>query len=280
MEYPIKYIPNDLFDSMGFDKIMDKPMPGMDEWISAPSYRGDFMDSHIKPVLTREQETHLFLQLNFFKRRANRANKNRHPKNKIKYENKIKDITDILVKSNIALVISMIKFHSSPELMSEVMLIVLRCINAFDVKMGNKLSTLLTIAIRREMPRMIQVVESPSLKGFHRVQDYYLEEIETRQTESTIDQKEKSAIVQNLLTKLHKLRRTRHFKNNRNEQTIICRNFVKSKYGIKCKKMFETEMVKKFKISRETIRLLDKENLDFFKKIVQEEQIDLETILS
>lgn len=100
--------------------------------------------------LSKEEETHLFQQLNFFRRKANQLRQNlindHAVRSFIKTHKKIIEIRNTILNCNMRLVFGFLK--KRPELMKEIMesvsnavLIMFRAIDGFDWSKGFKFST-------------------------------------------------------------------------------------------------------------------------------------------
>ena len=130
------------------------------------------------PLLSLDEERHLFAWLNFLKRRAERNRQrlslNRPDESLVeKIESDLRDATAVrnrIVRSNLRLVVALSKKLSAAkqagaldqmsELISEGTLPLIRAVELFDVNLGNRFSTYATWAVRNQMFRFLKRRES------------------------------------------------------------------------------------------------------------------------
>jgi DNA-directed RNA polymerase sigma subunit (sigma70/sigma32) len=123
------------------------------------------------PLLTREQEAHLFLKMNYLKYKAGRLRDTldmNRPKSRLVgqieklYDESVATKNQI-VRANLRLVVSIAKRYGGPaadffELVSDGNLSLLRAVEKFDVSRGNRFSTYATWAIMKNFARSIPAV--------------------------------------------------------------------------------------------------------------------------
>ena len=123
------------------------------------------------PLLTREQEAHLFRKMNYLKLQASRLRDTldvNRPKRRLMdrieslYEESVATKNQI-VSANLRLVVSIAKRYIGPaedffELVSDGNLSLIRAVEKFDVSRGNRFSTYATWAIMKNFARSIPVV--------------------------------------------------------------------------------------------------------------------------
>lgn len=120
------------------------------------------------PLLTREQEQHLFRQMNFLKHQAHQLRERIDPRNaRVQDLDRLRDllrqvaaVKEQLVNSNMRLVVSIAKKHSAAsenffELLSDGNMSLLRAVDKFDFSRGNKFSTYASWAIMKNFARSI-----------------------------------------------------------------------------------------------------------------------------
>lgn len=172
MELPLDCIDNARFARKGADNAILGPMPQTDEPSRKPrrpSGLPPYLASlYEMPLLTREQEQHLFRKYNYLKFKAARLRKEldvEQPKAPLMDE--IEDLNEQAVglknqiaKANLRLVVSIAKRHVTPdqnffELVSDGNVSLLRAIEKFDYSRGNKFSTYASWAIMKNFARTI-----------------------------------------------------------------------------------------------------------------------------
>lgn len=172
VELPLDFIDNARFARKGADNAILGPMPQTDEPsrkprrpTGLPPYLASLYEM---PLLTREQEQHLFRKYNYLKFKAARLRKEldvEQPKAALMDE--IEDLNEQAVglknqiaKANLRLVVSIAKRHVTPdqnffELVSDGNVSLLRAIEKFDYSRGNKFSTYASWAIMKNFARTI-----------------------------------------------------------------------------------------------------------------------------
>ena len=100
------------------------------------------------PLLTAEQEFHLFRKMNFLKFKLNEIDKNRNIDGIIiQFDNQIKEIRDVLISANIRLVISIVKNknyyrnENFSDKLSDGSFALIKAVDKFDCFRGLKFST-------------------------------------------------------------------------------------------------------------------------------------------
>ena len=121
-----------------------------------------------KPLLTREQEAHLFRKMNFLKHQLHQVRAKVNPasarvQDLVEIErlsSESKHVRDLLIECNQRLVHSLATKHLTPiqtidELKSDANMSVMRAVEKFDYSRGNKFSTYATWAVMKNFARSI-----------------------------------------------------------------------------------------------------------------------------
>ncbi|HEY4309530.1 MAG TPA: sigma-70 family RNA polymerase sigma factor [Pirellulales bacterium] len=172
MELPLDYIDNPLFARSNAEKVVlgqppeASPPPKKPRLPSGlPTYLASLYEV---PLLTREQEVHLFRKLNYLKYRANKLRSTLDPQRarsvvmdqiERSYEDAVTTKNQI-VRANLRLVVSIAKRHVGPsdnffELVSDGNMSLIRAVEKFDFARGNKFSTYASWAIMKNFARTI-----------------------------------------------------------------------------------------------------------------------------
>ncbi|MEM6472957.1 MAG: sigma-70 family RNA polymerase sigma factor, partial [Planctomycetota bacterium] len=173
MELPLDYIYNEDFEQTSRESEFVGPLPEADASArkvrvpgDLPSYLASLYDV---PLLTREQEYHLFRKMNYLKHKASRlrdelqsdAGGQSSLMNDIEalYEQAVK-VKNRIVQANLRLVVSIAKRHlaSSDDffsLVSDGNMSLIRAVEKFDYSRGNKFSTYASWAIMKNFARTI-----------------------------------------------------------------------------------------------------------------------------
>jgi RNA polymerase primary sigma factor len=172
LELPLDYIPNDLFTKKNADKVCLAEFPEADPGARKarrPSGLPPYLASLYEiPLLTPEQEAHIFRKFNFLKFRAAELRDSLDPANpKSSTMDEIEKLYEEavitknqIVRANLRLVVSIAKRHVGQgenffELVSDGNMSLLRAVEKFDYARGNKFSTYASWAIMKNFARTI-----------------------------------------------------------------------------------------------------------------------------
>jgi RNA polymerase primary sigma factor len=172
MELPLDFIPNPRFARKGAEAACLAPMPEPEtptRKVRRPAGLPPYLASlYEMPLLTREQEQHVFRKYNFLKYRAAKLREELDvaaPKAALMdeieslYQQAIETKNEI-ARANLRLVVSIAKRHVTPdqnffELVSDGNVSLLRAVEKFDFARGNKFSTYASWAIMKNFARTI-----------------------------------------------------------------------------------------------------------------------------
>ncbi|TWT89110.1 RNA polymerase sigma factor SigB [Pseudobythopirellula maris] len=172
MELPLDYMPNPRFTRKGADKACLGPMPEPETTprksrrpADLPAYLASLYEV---PLLTREQEQHIFRKYNYLKHKAAKLRDELDPSRpKASLMDEIESLhaqavetKNAISRANLRLVVSIAKRHLTPEqsffeLVSDGNVSLMRAIEKFDFARGNKFSTYATWAIMKNFARTI-----------------------------------------------------------------------------------------------------------------------------
>jgi RNA polymerase primary sigma factor/RNA polymerase sigma factor len=172
MELPLDLIPNPRFSRKGADAACLGPMPEVDaparkarRPAGLPPYLASLYEM---PLLTREQEQHLFRKYNYLKYKASKLRAELDPAQpRAALMDEIEQLAqqanetkNEIARANLRLVVSIAKRHVTPdqnffELVSDGNVSLLRAIEKFDFARGNKFSTYGSWAIMKNFARTI-----------------------------------------------------------------------------------------------------------------------------
>ncbi len=182
LEQPIDLIPNATFEDASLEEAILAPMPGAEAFEEArrrmrvpKDAPPELASLYELPLLTKDQEQHLFRKMNYLKFKAKQLlDSLKLPNGKIDCHavrtqdldqiehllhesNKVKDL---LINCNMRLVVSIAKKHSAQsdnffELLSDGNMSVIKAVEKFDYSRGNKFSTYGSWAIMKNFARSI-----------------------------------------------------------------------------------------------------------------------------
>jgi len=172
---PIDYIYNADFDDPSRSEAMLTDMPGLSEFESKRAGKSPPKDvpphmAHLYdwPLLSKEQEQHMFRKMNFLKHQLQKLQESLDPtKAKVsdlirmeELKEDIKGCRDLLISCNQRLVYSQAKQKLAPgesidDLVSDGNMSLMRAVEKFDYARGNKFSTYATWAIMKNFARSI-----------------------------------------------------------------------------------------------------------------------------
>jgi RNA polymerase primary sigma factor/RNA polymerase sigma factor len=172
IELPLDFIPNPRFSRKGADNAILAPVPESDTPVKKarrPSGLPPYLASlYEMPLLTREQEAHLFRKYNYLKYKATKLRDEldlAQPKSSLMDEieqlhQQAVATKNEIARANLRLVVSIAKRHVTPdqnffELVSDGNMSLLRAIEKFDFARGNKFSTYASWAIMKNFARTI-----------------------------------------------------------------------------------------------------------------------------
>lgn len=172
MELQLDFIPNPVFEDQSMAESILSELPVSSEptrKVKAPSGLPAYLASlYDVPLLTREQEYHLFRKMNYLKHSAAEMRDKLDLKmpsvammeqiEKL-YEKSV-DVKNKIVQSNLRLVVSIAKRHLAPNddffgLISDGNMSLIRAAEKFDYSRGNKFSTYASWAIMKNFARTI-----------------------------------------------------------------------------------------------------------------------------
>jgi RNA polymerase sigma factor (sigma-70 family) len=172
---PLEYIHHPSFDDLALEAEIMASMPAADEYemqrrsMKVPKDAPpELAPLYEVPLLNKEQEQHLFRQMNFLKYRAANLRKELDPAHaRIQDLQQIEDlqkqataVKDRLINCNMRLVVSIAKRHAGQaenffELLSDGNMSLIRAVEKFDYSRGNKFSTYASWAIMKNYARSI-----------------------------------------------------------------------------------------------------------------------------
>lgn len=171
-ELPLDFITNPDFGKASLEKVVMAPLPDSDLPVKKtrlPSGLPPYLASLYEvPLLSREQEAHLFRKLNYLKYRASKLRNGLDPaRAKSSVMDEIESLYDQavatknqIVRANLRLVVSIAKRHVAQgenffELVSDGNMSLIRAVEKFDFARGNKFSTYASWAIMKNFARTI-----------------------------------------------------------------------------------------------------------------------------
>jgi RNA polymerase primary sigma factor/RNA polymerase sigma factor len=280
LELPLEYVFNESFDALDAEQEILAPMPEgqpFQKQARAPQGLPRYLASLYEvPLLTREQEAHLFRKYNFLKYRASKLRKQLEPSratvelmDRIEqlYEKAIKTKNRI-VQANLRLVVSISKRHVSASddffsLVSDGNISLMRAVEKFDYARGNKFSTYATWAVMRNFARTIP--------GEFRHRERY----RTSQEEMFAAQEDERAIPYELETAQHlrerQIERILSRLDEREQRIII------SRFGLDHSQEPKTlkEVGNQLGVTKERIRQIEARALSKLRVAAAEERIEL-----
>ncbi len=178
-EYPFRVIYHEEFDKPGSWRYIMAAMPDDEQFANKRNeirklrngkIAPEMMPCYQEPLLTKQQELHLFRQMNYLKYRAKKEMGNMDPRRvglkRIKrVESLLREATYIrnqIATSNFRLATMLLRKHSFREhglaekVIADAYFDILKAIDYFDYGRGNKFSTYATWVMRRNFCRAMQ----------------------------------------------------------------------------------------------------------------------------
>jgi RNA polymerase primary sigma factor/RNA polymerase sigma factor len=280
LELPLDLIPNPMFDKAGAEKQILAPMPQPEQPVKKtrlPSGLPPYLASLYEvPLLTREQEAHLFRKYNFLKHRATKLREGLDP---ARAKSSVMDEIDALydqivatknqiVRANLRLVVSIAKRHVGQgenffELVSDGNMSLIRAVEKFDFARGNKFSTYASWAIMKNFARTIpdEHRHRDRFRTSHSDMFYGTEEHRSDQYEQENAQSQREVQIGRILERL-----------DEREQKIII-----SRFGLDHghEPLTLKEVGAEMGVTKERIRQIEARALHKLRLAAQEEKIDV-----
>jgi RNA polymerase primary sigma factor len=283
IELPLDFIPNPRFARKGADKAILGPMPDSDAPVKKarrPSGLPPYLASlYEMPLLTREQEAHLFRKYNYLKYKALKLREEldaAQPKSSLmdeieQLQQQIVATKNEIARANLRLVVSIAKRHVTPdqnffELVSDGNMSLLRAIEKFDFARGNKFSTYASWAIMKNFARTIPG-EFKHRDRFRTSQDELFAATQEHRGNPLAEegaQNQREAQIERILRRL-----------DEREQKIIT-----SRFGLDHAQEPQTlkEVGASLGVTKERIRQIEARALSKLRQAAQEEKILLDTL--
>jgi RNA polymerase primary sigma factor len=280
MELPLDFIPNPQFARAGVDRAIMADMPAnaiATKKTRLPAGLPPYLASLYEvPLLTREQEGHLFRKFNFLKYRAAKLRNQLDPaRAKSSLMDEIETLYDgavalknQIVRANLRLVVSIAKRHVGQgenffELVSDGNMSLIRAVEKFDFARGNKFSTYASWAIMKNYARTIpdEHRHRDRFRTSNSEMFYSTEERRTDQYELESAQNQREVQIGKILERL----------DEREQKIIISRFGLDHGHEPQTLKEVGAEMG----VTKERIRQIEARALSKLRIAAQEEKIDV-----
>jgi RNA polymerase primary sigma factor len=227
------------------------------------------------PLLTREQEMHLFRKMNFLKYLANFQREQLDPaKAKSTELDEIEllqeqalEVKNLIISANLRLVVSIAKRHVGPsnnffELVSDGNMSLIRAVEKFDWSRGNKFSTYASWAIMKNFARTIPEENYRRDRFVTGHEEMFDSAADTRTDELEIEstQKRMQDGVKGMLSRLEERER----------------RIIMSRFGLAgSREMTLEQLGRELGITKERVRQIEARAQEKLRKIAKEEKLDL-----
>jgi RNA polymerase primary sigma factor/RNA polymerase sigma factor len=280
MELPLDFIPNPQFARAGIERTIMTDMPVNElatKKTRLPAGLPPYLASLYEvPLLTREQEGHLFRKFNFLKYRATklrnqldlaRAKSSLMDEIEALYDGAVA-LKNQIVRANLRLVVSIAKRHVGQgdnffELVSDGNMSLIRAVEKFDFARGNKFSTYASWAIMKNFARTIpdEHRHRDRFRTSNSEMFYSTEERRTDQYELESAQNQREVQIGRILERL----------DEREQKIIISRFGLDHGHEPQTLKEVGAEMG----VTKERIRQIEARALSKLRIAAQEEKIDV-----
>jgi RNA polymerase sigma factor (sigma-70 family) len=292
LEVPLDYIPHPDFEKPELEVTFLAPMPGAADYeakrrsMRAPKdVPPELAPLYEVPLLNKDQEQHLFRQMNYLKFKASKLRDAFRKEGEDEFEidpsrvkmqtlreiedlqNQANDVKDVLINANMRLVVNIAKRHAGQtdnffELLSDGNMSLIRAVEKFDYGRGFKFSTYASWAIMKNFARTI-----PDEK--HRRERFVTghEEVFEVAPDNRSDENE---IVASQERASHSVNRLLQYLEPREREIIRLRAGLDDARGLTLE-----EIGQRFGITKERVRQLNARAMKRLRSIAEEQQIDL-----
>ncbi|MGE3808159.1 MAG: sigma-70 family RNA polymerase sigma factor [Gemmataceae bacterium] len=280
LEDPLDYIYNESFDQPDAESEILGPMPGLEQFeaqrqkMHAPKDApAELASLYEYPLLSREQEAHLFRKMNFLKHKAkqlrSRIDSNRARVQELEQvEELLEDagrVKALLINCNMRLVVSIAKRHSAQaenffELLSDGNVSLIRAVEKFDYSRGNKFSTYASWAIMKNFARSIPEDKKRRERystGHEEIFDA-APDVRTNEQETLASQEQRVYQVNRLLEYLEPRER----------------QILRMRHGLDSEEMTLEQIGQQLKITKERVRQLSVRALNKLQSIAREQNLE------
>jgi RNA polymerase primary sigma factor/RNA polymerase sigma factor len=283
LELPLDYIPSEEFLRIRSDKKEHEflgPMPSPETSVKKarlPSGLPPYLASLYEvPLLSREQEVHLFRKMNYLKHKASRLREKldlSRPKSGLmdqveKMYDESVETKNQIIRANLRLVVSIAKRHVGPaenffELVSDGNMSLIRAVEKFDYARGNKFSTYASWAIMKNFARTIpdEHRHRDRFRTSHAEMFSSTQDARSDQYEQETAQVQRETQVERILDRL----------DEREQQIIISRFGLNRGHEPLTLKQVGVEMG----VTKERIRQIEARALSKLRRAAEEDRIEL-----
>lgn len=283
MDLPLDYVPNRQFErvrSRREERAITGDVPAPETKPSmprVPSGLPSYLQSLYEvPLLTRDQEAHLFRKMNYLKYKAARLRDELDLKRpRVRLMDRIESLysevvatKNQIIRANLRLVVSIAKRHVQQngtlfELISDGNISLIRAVEKFDFALGNKFSTYATWAIMKNFARSIphERVQLDRFRTGHEELFGGTSDERTDALELETAQAKREAEVEKIL---------RHL--DRRERAIVARRFGLDR---DVEPLTLKEIGQEMGVSKERIRQIESRALAKLRQAAQEEKVQL-----
>lgn len=281
LEIKLEFIANDSFENPAEYDTMLGPMPENTDAragrkVRAPKGLPPYLTSLYEvPLLSREQEMHLFRKMNFLKSRAAKLraaiDPNRAKSADLDEIERLQEealaVKNQIIRANLRLVVSIAKRHVGPsnnffELVSDGNMSLIRAVEKFDYSRGNKFSTYASWAIMKNFARTIPEENFRRDRFVTGHEEMFDAAADTRSDEHEYENalKRMQEAVKGMLGKL----------DDRERRIII------SRYGLGgANEQTLEQLGRELGITKERVRQIESRAQDKLRRIANEEKLDL-----
>jgi RNA polymerase primary sigma factor len=283
LDQSLEFIPHESFDNPALEAEILAPMPEAEKYEEKrrdarppKDVQPELAHLYEMPLLTKEQEQHMFRKMNFLKYKAAKLRERLDPtRAKIQDLKEVEElqeqatrVKEFLIRANMRLVYSNAKRHAGAtdnyfELVSDGNMSLIRAVEKFDFSRGNKFSTYATWAIMKNFARSIPEERKRRERYVTGNEDFFDAAADSRSDEQELVQSaEQAAFRVNRLLEYLQPRE---------------REIIRMRAGLDAhaKGMTLEEIGQKLGITKERVRQLNVRAMKRLRDIAQEQHLDL-----
>jgi RNA polymerase sigma factor (sigma-70 family) len=245
--------------------------------IKSEKINAEMLPCYKSPLLSFEQEQHLFRKMNYFKHKANTKYKNIKDKIASYAIKKSVEVRNQIAESNFRLATQIMKHknaigegNTTEAMLSDAYFDVLKAVDYFNWTLGLRFSTYATWVVKKNFFRSVKI-KSTSSENVTFMDDGMKEIVEEKGT-AEIDAKNHES-KQNLINKLIKMLISENIGTDRVRQAFVLEKY----FGVNGREKMTLEQIsEEYGVTKERVRQLKEKGLEWIREKVEKLNITID----